>query len=79
MWSIKNYLGKTELRVITNDDMFEISGDKRPQSKSHYGNHLKIHDCSFKKLNETMLYCGSHVNPEEIFFYLKVCGMLFEL
>ena len=76
VWSIENYLGKTELQVITSDDTFEISGDQRPLPESHYGNRLKIHDCSSKKLNGTILYCGSHVNRTQAVFELKVCGML---
>ena len=80
VWSIENYLGRAELQVITSNDIFEISGNQRPLSESHnYGNRLKIHDCSSIELNGTILYCGSHVNPKQALFYLKVCGMLFEL
>ena len=75
VWSIENYMGKRKLPVVP-DDKFEISGDQRPLPELNYGNHLKIHNCSSKKLNGTILYCGSHENPQQRRFEIKVCGML---
>ena len=77
VWSIEKYKGKGERQILTNQEMFTISGDQHPAlPESNYGNYLNISNCSPKELNGTVVYCGSHENPEQRRFEFKVCGML---
>ena len=76
VWSIENYMGRTEHQTLTNDEMFTVSGDQRPAlPESNYGNHLNINNCSSKELNGAVVYCGSYENPKQSCFKVKVCGM----
>ena len=78
VWSTENYMGRRERQTLTNDEMFTISGDHHPAwPESNYGNHLKISNCSSKDLNGTVVYCGSHENPEQRCFKFKVCGKMY--
>ena len=77
VWSIENYMGRTEHQTLTNDEMFTISGDHRHiLPELNYGNHLNISNYSSKELNRTVVYCGSYENPQQRSFEFKVCGML---
>ena len=80
VWSVYNYKGIEGPQTITNDEVFQISGDQRPTSfdsaEFSYGNNLDIRNCSMKELDEVTVHCGSHVNPEQALFQFKVCGKL---
>ena len=78
VWSIENYMGKSELQTVTDldDEMFTVSGDQHPLSESNYRDHLNISNCSCKELNGSIVYCGSHENRQQSHFEFKVCGML---
>ena len=80
VWSIENFMGRSERQIIVENGVlnFTISGDQRPLSESNYGNYLKIHNCSSRKLNGTKVYCGSHMNHTQVHFGIKVCGMFFD-
>ena len=76
VWCIENYMEIRECQPIPDDILFEISGDHHPAlPESNYGNHLNISNSSSNELNGTVVYCGSHVNPEQRRFEFKVCGM----
>lgn len=77
VWTVSNYKGIVGPSKITNDDIFQISGDQRPINyEFSYGNYLNISDCSVRKLDGVTVHCGSHANPEQALFKLKVCGKL---
>ena len=75
VWRLQNYMGERGLEEVPDGEIFEIFGDQRPLSESKYGNYLKIHNCSSKRLNGTKVYCGSHKNQTQALFEFKVCGM----
>ena len=77
VWTVRNYNGIAGPSKITNDNIFQISGDQRPTSyELNYGNYLNINNCSVKQLDGVIVHCGSHANPEQALFKLKVCGKL---
>lgn len=77
VWTVRNYNGVTGPLKITNDEIFQISGDRRPtasESELNYGNYLSISDCSVRKLNEVTVHCGSYTNPNQTLIEFIVCG-----
>ena len=78
VWSLVNFMEESEHQTVTEDETFTISGDRHLEfmSKSNYGNHLKIRNCSSIMLhvNGRKVYCGSHLNRTQVLFELKICG-----
>ena len=70
-------MGRKEHQPLP-DGMFEIFGDRRMLQNLNYRNHLKIHNCSSKELNGSVVYCGSYENPIQNRFEFKVCGMSYD-
>ena len=82
MWTVRNYMGIAGRQKITNDKIFQISGDKRPttsESEFNYGNYLNISDCSARELDGVTALCGSHLNREQVLFNFKVCGKFIQV
>ena len=77
VWSVDNYKGKEGLQTITNDEIFQISGDQcQTNSEFNHGNYLGIRNCSVIGLDRVTVHCGSHANPKQALVKFKVCGKL---
>ena len=77
VWSVENYKGIEGLQTITNDEIFQISGDQCPtNSEFNHGNYLGIRNCSVIGLEGVTVHCGSHSNPKQALVKFKVCGKL---
>lgn len=77
VWSVENYNGVRTLERITDNEIFQISGEKRQicseesECNLNYGNYLTI---SVEQLNGTTIHCGSHLNRSQTSVKIVFCG-----
>ena len=78
VWSIR-YKGSEQIQRVQNNDLFQISGNRRRsslESNFNYGNYMNIVHCFVKELDGAIIFCGSYMDLTQVNVTLLdyVCG-----